>query len=69
MTNKDCGVKVIVMETITLTNEELQQLEWLLKKLHEVDVHPYNGVTSQKWQDDVIVAIEDSKKRQVRVKR
>ena len=48
-----------------LTFEELQQLEYLLKKFHEVDVYPYNGVTSQKWQNDVIVAMEDSKKKQV----
>ena len=48
-----------------LTFEELQQLEHLLKKFHEVDIYPYNGVTSQKWQNDVIVAQEDSKKKQV----
>jgi len=58
------------METLTLTDIELQQLEWLLKKLHKVDAHIFNGTTWQKWQDSHIVSIENTEKRQiVRVKR
>ncbi len=54
------------METKGLTQEESESLEYLLKKFYGIAMYPYNGVTTQKWQDDHIVAKEFSQKGQVK---
>ena len=45
--------------------ERQKQLEELLKELHQINEFPYNGVTQEKWQDNVIVSVESTKKKQV----
>lgn len=55
------------METITLTNEELKQLEWLLKKgagVYVVDA-PFYGAINTIWIKDKIDRIDKVDQRKI----